>query len=92
MVPLMTPWRVPSLHRIVAQMRDQPQNIAFADLQKVCRTFFGDPRQIGTSHMVFRVPWQGDPRVNIQNDHGKAKQYQVRQVLRAIDRLEGEES
>lgn len=29
-----------------------------------------------------------DPRVNIQNDKGKAKPYQVRQVLQAIERLE----
>jgi hypothetical protein len=31
----------------------------------------------------------GDPHVNIQNDHGKAKAYQVKQVLAAIDRLQG---
>ena len=31
--------------------------------------------------MVFKTPWQGDPRVNIQNAKGKAKVYQVRQVL-----------
>jgi predicted HicB family RNase H-like nuclease len=35
---------------------------------------------------VFNTPWPGDPRVNIQNDKGKAKAYQVRQVLKAIDR------
>jgi hypothetical protein len=29
----------------------------------------------------------GDPRVNIQNDKGKAKPYQVRQVLDAIEKL-----
>jgi CHASE3 domain sensor protein len=28
-------------------------------------------------------------RVNIQNDKGKAKAYQVRQVLKAIDKKEG---
>lgn len=38
------------------------------------------------------MPWQGDPRVNIQDDHGMAKAYQVRQVVAAIERLEGEES
>ncbi len=37
--------------------------------------------------MVFRTPWPGDPRVNIQNDRGMAKAYQVRQVLQAIDKL-----
>jgi hypothetical protein len=29
----------------------------------------------------------GDPRVNIQNNKGKAKPYQVRQVLHAIQML-----
>lgn len=27
------------------------------------------------------------PRVNIQNDHRKAKAYQVRQVIAALDKL-----
>jgi hypothetical protein len=40
--------------------------------------------------MVFKTPWQGDPRVNIQNKKGKAKVYQVRQVLKAISRLKDE--
>ena len=36
---------------------------------------------------IFKTPWPGDPRVNIQNNKGRAKAYQVRQVLLAIDRL-----
>jgi len=51
--------------------------------------FFGAPRQTGTSHAVFKMPWPGDPRVNIQNDKGKATPYQVRQVLAAIAKLQG---
>ncbi len=39
-------------------------------------------------HLVFKTPWPGDPRVNIQNDHGTAKAYQVRQVLAAIEKKE----
>ena len=34
--------------------------------------------------------WTGDPRINIQDSHGMAKAYQVKQVLAAIDRLESE--
>jgi hypothetical protein len=35
------------------------------------------------------MPWPGDPRVNLQAaENGKAKAYQVRQLLAAIDRLE----
>lgn len=50
--------------------------------------YFGTPRQLSTSHAVFKTPWEGDPRVNIQcGPDGKAKAYQVRQVLQAVDRL-----
>jgi hypothetical protein len=44
---------------------------------------------MGTSHAIFKTPWVGDPRINIQDGKGKAKAYQVRQVLLAIDKLEG---
>jgi hypothetical protein len=36
---------------------------------------------------VFKTPWAGDPRVNIQSAKGKAKPYPVRQVLSAIEKL-----
>lgn len=75
-----------SLAGVVAAMRRNQQNVAYSDLYKVCEHYFGTPRQSGTSHAVFKTPWPGDPRVNIQNDKGKAKAYQVRQVLKAIDK------
>lgn len=74
--------------KILAQMRREPSNVRFSELKKVCRHFFGEPRQDGTSHAVFKTPWIGDPRINIQDAKGKAKPYQVRQVLLAIDKLE----
>lgn len=77
-----------SIEKILEQLRREPANVRFADLRKVCEQFFGAPRQSGTSHFVFKTPWPADPRVNIQNADGKAKPYQVRQVLRAIDKLE----
>jgi len=79
---------VPDLDKIIEVMRRNPNNVAFGDLLKVCRHYFGDPRQSGTSHAVFRTPWIGDPRVNIQSQNGKAKAYQVRQVLMAVDKKE----
>lgn len=78
-----------SVEKLIEQMRSNPKNIGFADLLKVCEHHFGPARQSGSSHAVFKTPWPGDPRVNIQNDHGKAKAYQVRQVLQAIDNLKG---
>jgi hypothetical protein len=73
--------------KILDQMRREPANIRFVDLQKICEAYFGKPRNHGGSHSIYKTPWQGDPRVNIQNDKGKAKVYQVKQVLSAIERL-----
>jgi hypothetical protein len=52
--------------KIIERMRNSPQNVRFDDLVKVCADHFGDPRQDGTSHKVYKMPWQGDPGVNIQ--------------------------
>jgi hypothetical protein len=79
---------VTSVARIVKAIRSNPRNVAYSDLYKVCEHYFGTARQSGTSHAVFKMPWAGDPRVNIQNDKGRAKPYQVRQVLVAIDKKE----
>lgn len=84
----MIPYDMASVERIVAKMRQNPQGVRFTDLCKVCDYYFGEPRQSGSSHRVYKTPWRGDPRVNIQNSKGNAKAYQVRQVLKAIDKLE----
>ena len=75
------------LEDILAVMRRNPADVRFSDLCRVCDYCFGKPRQEGTSHRVYKTPWQGDPRVNIQSKKGKARTYQVRQVLKAVERL-----
>jgi hypothetical protein len=81
---------MPDIEQLVSKIKKNDKNVRFADLRKICEHYFGEARQSGTSHMVFKTPWQGDPRVNIQNAKGKAKAYQVQQVLKAISRLENE--
>ncbi len=76
-----------SVETLVEEMRRNPAGVRFADLAKVCNHYFGAPRQVG-SHRVYKMPWPADPRVNIQNERGKAKAYQVRQMLRALEKLE----
>lgn len=76
-----------SISKILKGMRTNPNGVTFNELKKVCEHFFGPPRQNGSSHCVFKTPWPGDPRVNIQDKKGKAKPYQVRQVRQAIDKL-----
>jgi hypothetical protein len=72
----------------LSHMRQNPRDVRFSDLCGACDHYFGEPRQGGSSHRIYKTPWQGDPRINIQNDKGKAKAYQVKQVLLAIERLE----
>jgi hypothetical protein len=82
---------VAKIDAIVAQMRANPTNVLFSDACKVATFYFGEPRQSGSSHRVWKMPWPGDPRVNLQRgEGGKAKAYQVRQLIKAIDRLEAE--
>lgn len=75
------------IEKILEQMKSEPANVRFVDLQKVCEAHFGKPRNSGSSHFIYKTPWQGDPRINIQNEKGKAKGYQVKQVLLAIEKL-----
>ena len=79
-----------SVEKIVSGMRDNPKSVRYEDPNKVCEHHFGPPRTTDGSHAVFKTPWPVDPRVNIQNDKGKAKPYQVRQVLAAIDKKEAQ--
>jgi len=81
------------MEKLLKNIRKNPKNIRFNDLAKLCDHFFGEPRQQGTSHRVYKMPWEGDPRVNIQKGkNGEAKTYQVKQVLAAIEKLKGDEN
>ena len=78
------------LDAAIRALRNNPAGVRFQELARYCDFFFGEPRQRGTSHRVYRTPWPGDPRVNIQSDRGMAKVYQVRQVIRALEKLRDE--
>jgi hypothetical protein len=44
------------VEKILDHMRREPSNVKFGDLLKVCESFFGKPRQSGSSHVVFKTP------------------------------------
>lgn len=69
------------------EILDNPGNVVFNKLLALCRSHFGEPRIAG-SHHIFKTPWPGDPRVNLQRDGKMAKPYQVLQVKKAIEKLE----
>lgn len=75
--------------KLRAAIERNPKSVSYNDLHALCLRVFGEPRQQGTSHAVFKMPWPGDPRVNIQRGkNGQAKPYQVKQVLAAISKME----
>jgi hypothetical protein len=76
-----------SIQDLIAEMRANPADVRFADASRVASHSFGTPRNKGSSHYIWKMPWAGDPRINLQDARGKAKPYQVRQMLSAIDRL-----
>jgi hypothetical protein len=70
------------------QELESEKNVRFTRLLAIAEAFFGKPRNRGTSHYPFKVPWQGEPRINLQQGKGgKAKPYQVRQVKAALIKL-----
>ena len=79
---------MPPAAKLLAKIAREPANVRFTELMSLCEIYFGPPRRSG-SHVVFKTPWYGDPRVNLQNSGGMAKVYQVRQVLNAVRRFEG---
>lgn len=81
---------MPSLSKLLAKIAREPDNVRFVELVFLCEAYFGAPRRSG-SHTIFKTPWHGNPRINLQNSGGMAKAYQVRQVLNAICKFEGRE-
>jgi len=71
----------------IVELEGFGKNIRFYRILAICENVFGEYRVSG-SHHIFKTPWQGDPRINLQKGKGNnAKPYQVRQVLRALRKL-----
>jgi len=81
---------MPEIQELITKMRHNPKGISFKDLCVFCDSLFGEARQKSSSHRIYKPPWQGDPRGNIQKHKGMAKAYQVRQVLKSIEHLEAQ--
>lgn len=72
--------------KLEAAMAQNPAGVRFSDALRLASFYFGEPRVTG-SHHIFRTPWPGLPRVNLQQEKGNtANQYQIRQLLDAIEK------
>ena len=71
----------------IIQKISEGKKVRFSEACTVCDKLFGKPRITG-SHHVYKTPWIGDPRINIQNAGGFVKPYQVKQLKAAIEKVE----
>lgn len=62
----------------------QPRNLSFDDLVKLLRAFGFELARVSGSHHIFVHP-DVDRPLNLQEVHGQAKPYQVRQFLRVVE-------
>ncbi len=65
--------------------RGAVKNVAFADLQNLIEGLGFELRRVSGSHHIYAHPDVAE-LVNLQDARGQAKPYQVRQVLRLIER------
>jgi predicted RNA binding protein YcfA (HicA-like mRNA interferase family) len=71
--------------KILAKALSSPANLRFAEVQQLVQAFgFRLLRTSGSHHIYGRPPIH--EQINLQDVGGKAKPYQVRQLLRLVER------
>ena len=80
------PWIVTKRGKLIEAVRRNPRDVRFADLVRLVEALgFVAERQVG-SHRVFVHADPAVPFINLQEGKsGKAKPYQVEQVLAIVD-------
>lgn len=76
--------------RLLETARASPSNVRFKDLRALVEHLGFVERRHRGSHRIYQHPERRDmPLINLQADRsGKAKPYQVRQVLALIERYD----
>ena len=73
--------------KALARAKRNPHNIEWNDFEAMCRRYFGRPVRQKGSHVMFQLPWDDNPLLNIQPRGKQAKPEQVKEAVRAIERL-----
>lgn len=78
--------------KLLEKAKHSPNNLRFNELCKLAECYgWVFDRQNGTSHAIYLHPALGNTSgalMNFQDDSGKAKRGQIRQLLNAIQELE----
>jgi hypothetical protein len=81
----------PRKERLLEKAKASPHNLRFDELCKLAEEFgWVFERQNASSHKIYSNPNLSESNgrmMNFQSKHGKAKLYQVKQLLDAIEQL-----
>ena len=72
-------------HKLLAHLQNSSKNVRYSDFVRLVEAFGFKRIRTGGSHNIYEredVP----EMVNIQNDKGKAKPYQVKQFLSLVEK------
>jgi predicted RNA binding protein YcfA (HicA-like mRNA interferase family) len=72
---------------LMRMARGAVTNVAFADLRRLAEALGFELRRVRGSHHVFAHPDIAE-LINLQAVRGQAKPYQVRQLLRLVERYD----
>jgi predicted RNA binding protein YcfA (HicA-like mRNA interferase family) len=74
-----------SPRRLLHRLSTSQANVRFADLLRLARALgFAHDRTVG-SHQIWIHSNRREAQLNLQPDHGQAKPYQVKQLLKLIE-------
>ncbi len=85
------PHETSDIEELLTELSGKEKNIKFSRLLKICESVFGAFR-VGGGHHIFKTPWPGDARINLQKAGNMAKPYQVKQVIDALKKLKSKAS
>lgn len=73
------------LEKLLKKARENPQNVKFSELCKLCELIGMEPRNPSGSHVPYKRSKPPRFTLSIQDKNGMAKPYQVKQLLQFID-------
>lgn len=78
---------MPDCDKLLKRAEKSPKNLRFSEVCQLAECYgFLFARQRGTSHRIYKHPKLRDV-MNFQDNQGRAKPYQVKQLLNAIKEL-----
>ena len=71
--------------KILAKVLASPANVRFTEMQRLVEAFGFRLLRVSASHHIYGRAGL-DEQLNLQEVHGKAKPYQIRQFLKLVER------